>query len=261
MITNENGRSVCCTGAKRHSFDISRGGHVNLAGGGYDPKSGDPAEMVRARTAFLDSGWFEPFGSKLAQLVAERGGICVDAGCGDGYYTAMAAKGCKEIYAFDLSKPAAEHGAKRTDAKNSNCFFGIASVYSLPVKDECADTVLCVFAPCAEKEYARILKPGGRLILAAAAKDHLTELKAELYETVNENTERGDLPKDMQFKEKLKVSYKKTLDNNGIAALYGMTPYSRRTSREAAERLLALDELTVTFSFDIYLFEKQEKDI
>ena len=49
-----NGSSLACEGTvKKHNFDISRAGHVNLAGGGYDPNSGDPADMVRARIAFL----------------------------------------------------------------------------------------------------------------------------------------------------------------------------------------------------------------
>ena len=114
-------------------------------------------------------------------------------------------------------------------------------------------------SPVAEEEFCRVLKDGGRLIIAAAAPDHLRELKAQLYESVTENTERGDLPKTMKLIEKNRVSYTRTLHSGAIAALYGMTPYSRRTSREAAERLLGLECLEITFSFDIYVYGKKEQ--
>ena len=54
---------------KRHSFDIARKGYVNLlTTSGRDPsKAGDDADMVRARTDFLDSGHYE----RLADAVAD----------------------------------------------------------------------------------------------------------------------------------------------------------------------------------------------
>jgi len=255
----ENGRSFRCGGAKVHNFDISRGGHVNFAGGGYDPSSGDPADMVRARIAFLEEGWFEPLATSIGEKVGRLGGLCIDAGCGNGYYTEKAAENAAAVYAFDLSKYAVEYGAKKTAREKKSCMFAVSSVYAMPVADNSADTVLSVFAPVAEEEFCRVLKDGGQLIVAAAAPDHLRELKAQLYATVTENTERGDLPKNMELKEKSRVSYTRTLPRPAIAALYSMTPYSRRTSKEAAERLLGLEGLEITFSFDIYVYGKKDR--
>ncbi|MBQ7010983.1 MAG: methyltransferase domain-containing protein [Clostridia bacterium] len=255
----ENGRGFRCGGVKMHNFDISRSGHVNFAGGGYDPNSGDPVDMVRARIAFLEEGWFEPLARCIGETVGALGGLCVDAGCGNGYYTEWAAERAETVYAFDLSKYAVEYGAKKAKREGKSCLYAVSSVYGLPLASGCADTVLSVFAPVAEEEFCRVLKDGGRLIIAAAAPDHLRELKAQLYESVTENTERGDLPKTMKLIEKNRVSYTRTLHSGAIAALYGMTPYSRRTSREAAERLLGLEGLEITFSFDIYVYGKKEQ--
>ena len=195
--------------------------------------------------------------------VAEKSGLTerlaevFKRGCGDGYYSVLAARNCDVLFGFDLSKTAVEHAAKRARAAGiDNTLFSVASVYALPVGDAVCDTVLSVFAPCAEAEYFRILRPGGRLILAAAGRDHLAELKAVLYHEVHENTERRDLPSVLRPVGRETLSYRRTLNPDALHALYLMTPYCRRTAREAAERLFALPELTVTFSFDLSVYER-----
>ncbi len=47
----------------------------------------------------------------------------------------------------------------------------------LPLRDHSFDTVLCVFAPRNAAEFARILRPAGRLIVVSPRQDHLTELR------------------------------------------------------------------------------------
>ena len=256
----ENGNALCCTGSvKKHNFDISRAGHVNFAGGSYDPNSGDPADMVRARIAFLEKDYYAPLADRVAALVAEMGGICVDAGCGSGYYTEKMSAGADITYGFDLSKTAVEYAAKKAIREQKSCYYGVCSVYTLPVADGAASSVTSVFAPVAEEEFTRVLKKGGRLIIAAAAPDHLSDMKAMLYDTVTENGERGDLPRNMELISRERLTYKPTVEKGDIAALYAMTPYSRRTSRESAERLLSLDKLDITFSFDVFVYAKKEQ--
>ncbi|MBR6742826.1 MAG: 50S rRNA methyltransferase, partial [Clostridia bacterium] len=109
----------------------------------------------------------------------------------------------------------------------------------------------------AEAEFARVLKNGGRLIVAAAAPEHLKELKSVLYETVTENTERADLPQGFSLVEKVRISKTETLGAEAIKSLYLMTPYSRKTSREAAERLFSLESLDITFCFDVFVYTKE----
>ena len=75
----------------RHSFDISSKGYVNLLlSGQMNAKlPGDNKMMVNARTEFLSKGYY----SHLAQAVCDavcvhfHGGVLLDAGCGEGYYT------------------------------------------------------------------------------------------------------------------------------------------------------------------------------
>ena len=86
-----------------------------------------------------------------------------------------------------------------------------------------------------------------------------SDMKAMLYDTVTENGERGDLPRNMELISRERLTYKPTVEKGDIAALYAMTPYSRRTSRESAERLLSLDKLDITFSFDVFVYAKKEQ--
>ena len=55
----QEGRVFACLGERRHCFDFARSGYLNLcpaakAGGG------DSREAVRARSAFLEAGYFRP---------------------------------------------------------------------------------------------------------------------------------------------------------------------------------------------------------
>lgn len=253
LFLAENGKCLVCAGEKTHNFDISRAGHVNLAGGSYSSASGDCAEMVRARIDFLERGHYGFLAEKISSYVS---GACVDAGCGSGYYSEHL-KNAERIYAFDLSKSAVEYGAKKARREGREVLFAVSSVYSMPIADESADSIISVFAPCAEAEFSRILKRGGKLIVAAAAPEHLKELKAVLYENVTENTERADLPQGFSLAEKTRISKTETLGAEAVKSLYLMTPYSRKTSREAAERLFSLESLEITFSFDVFVYTKE----
>ncbi len=67
-------------------------------------------------------------------------------------------------------------------------------MFELPVRDACVDGVVNVFAPCAPAEFARVLKPGGKLIVAGAGEEHLMGLKRLLYDETHVNDSRRDLP-------------------------------------------------------------------
>ena len=79
--------------ANSHSFDIARQGYVNLlrTNRSKDKRHGDDKRMVAARTAFLDAGYYAPLRDAIAAAATEYtsgdAGV-LDAGCGEGYYTA-----------------------------------------------------------------------------------------------------------------------------------------------------------------------------
>ena len=258
LSPSENGKSYVCE--HRHTFDVASAGYVNLLAPGKknNAVAGDPKEMVRARSLFLDGGNYDGISDRLNRLIGE-GGICADCGCGEGFYTRRAASLCREIIGFDASKHAAEHGAKRAKRdEKTNLHYYTANIFDLPLKDGCADTVLNLFAPVAREEFLRILKPGGRLIIGAAGKRHLMGMKQVLYDTPYEN-EENDLSLDgFELLQKDTVSYETVIrGNESIRALFMMTPYYFRTSREDAEKLYALSELKTEVETDFFVFRKK----
>ncbi len=254
-------KMLCCEGQKIHTYDISSSGYVNLA----SPKQcggGDTKEAVKARTSFLELGFYENIASKAVELVkkyAKEGSRVVDAGCGEGYYTLKLAQEGFLTLGFDISKMAVESAAKRSkrEAKASTVF-AVASVYELPLFDSFADAVVNIFAPCAEAEYLRVLADDGILLVVHAGKDHLMGLKKALYESTYENDERADLPKDMELVLEEELKYDISVKGNqNVKNLFAMTPYYWRTSQADAKKLDNIEELQTEIDIIFSVFKKK----
>ena len=138
-----------------------------------------------------------------------------------------------------------------------NAAYAVASVYTMPVKDASVDGVLNVFAPCAEQEYARVLKDGAYLFLLGAGPLHLMGLKRAMYENTYQNAERADLPTALQLVETRSVRFEITVEGqNDIEALFSMTPYYWRTSEQDKQKLAQLDTLTTEVDMLLYIYRK-----
>lgn len=252
-------KSYFCRGEKRHCFDISSSGHVNLCPG--RATGGDDKKAVRSRTEFLSLGYYQPIADKICEILKNlnEGSVIVDAGCGEGYYTnRIAQKTGAETYGFDLSKEAiisASKSAKRQGI--SNTVFGVGGIYELPIANGSADAITNIFAPCAEVEFTRALKDNGLLVVVIAGKNHLYGLKNAIYDTVHTNEARADMPQNMALVEKHNVAYKIQLDSvEAIRNLFSMTPYSYRTSEKDMQKLLALTSLETEVEVDIFVYRK-----
>lgn len=262
MTVEQKGSTVLlCGGTKRHLYDFSASGYVNLAPPSQS-NGGDSKSAVRARTAFLDTGHYFPIAEKICDIVKrycnEQANV-IDAGCGEGYYSEKLLQDGFGVLGFDLSKYAVEAAAKRakrTDAENS--FFGVASVFSLPVADNYADALVNVFAPCVEEEYSRVLKNDGILLVVHAGRDHLLGLKSAIYENANINEQRADMPTCMEQVESEELKYKITVcGNENIKNLFAMTPYYWRTSKNDVEKLDAIDELETEIDIIFSVYRKR----
>ena len=260
----ENGKSIVCNGErKKHCFDLASSGYVNLAPPSQSG-SGDSKEAVRSRSRFLESDGYAPICLAVCDAVNKYcdGGLVIDAGCGEGYYTNNIAKSYKgSVVGFDLSKFGVEYAAKSAVRKGiENSFFAVSSVYTLPIKDGAADAVVNIFAPCVEEEYARVLKNGGVLITAGAGENHLLGLKKAVYETTYKNTEREDMPRDMELLEEKSVSFMLSLEDKSlISDLFSMTPYYYRTGEDDMKKLASLERLDTEIDVKIKIFRRKDR--
>ena len=245
-LKNEAKSAVC---ENRHCFDYAKSGYLNLLRSSGS-SHGDNAEMVQARTAFLNTGAYRFLRDALKDILSEEPvGVFADLGCGEGYYTAECPG--NEKYGFDLSKAAVTRASK-TD---KSTLYVIASIFHLPLPSGCADAALTCFAPAAGEELARILKPGGRFVYVQPAARHLYELKEVLYDAPYENDEsEPELPSLFQKEKECVITRSFRADNTSLHNLFQMTPYAYKTGKPAADRLAGIDSLDITASFLIRVY-------
>lgn len=168
-----SGRALRCPHG--HIFDVARQGYVNLFGTAQ-PRNADTPGMLDARDRFLASGVYEPLRTAVIDACGTPSHL-VEAGAGSGWYLAGAAAALPgaTALAMDVSVPALRRAAAR----------GLASVVAdtwsgLPLHSGSVDALLCVFAPRNAGEFARVLSPGGRVVVAAPTTAHLAGLRANL---------------------------------------------------------------------------------
>jgi 23S rRNA (guanine745-N1)-methyltransferase len=198
-LTRSGGSVTCPNG---HAFDVARSGYLSLLPGDAKLGSADTAEMVAAREAFLEAGHFERLATALGEEAeralgkeperalagasarglgggAERPGCVLDLGAGTGWYLArlLGRLPGRTGLALDLSKHALRRAAR---AHPRIAAVGCDAWRPLPVRDDAAALVLSIFAPRNGPEIARVLRPGGALLVVTPTGRHLAELIEQL---------------------------------------------------------------------------------
>ena len=243
----------------RHSFDISKGGYVNLLCGAKAGKlTGDNLSMALSRRDFLSRGFYKPLADKLYSLIAQSkaSGRLLDVCCGEGYYlTLLSEKLCGfEFYGFDLSKEMIRLAAKRKAAAH----FFVANMKNIPVSSDSFDVITHTFAPFCEPEFSRVLKPDGVLFSVASGERHLLSMKKILYETPYLNEEKAPDAPGFAVADKLRLSYTMKLrSHEDIMALLKMTPYFYHTSPDGISALEKCGSLETEADFVIYALKKR----
>ncbi len=246
---------------KNHCFDIAKSGYVNLLLSKHTGKTvhGDNKLMLQARRDFLERDYYAPLKDALCDAVKRNfnGGVILDAGCGEGYYTAaicdelQTAGVSTEIYGIDVSKIAVEMAAKR----KKEIVFATASVFHIPVENKSCNIIVTLFAPYCGEEFKRILSENGVMIMAIPFEEHLWELKQAVYDTPYKNEVRPYELDGFRLLQKKRIRRKISLESNeDIQSLFSMTPYYYRTGKEQRERLNALEKLETTTDFELLIY-------
>ncbi|MCB5274816.1 23S rRNA (guanine(748)-N(1))-methyltransferase [Arthrobacter sp. SO5] len=181
-------RTLAC--AAGHSFDAARQGYFNFLVGKGTVFEADTADMVAARFDFLSAGHYSKLAEAAAELVAPAlqgrspgaAATVLDAGTGTGHYLravldrALVEGAPVEAIGLDISKFALRRAAKL----NPEAVNLAGDVWQpLPVGDDAVDAVTVVFAPRNAADFARVLRPGGRLIVVTPRPGHLAEIAGQ----------------------------------------------------------------------------------
>jgi len=124
----------------------------------------------------------------------------------------------------------------------------VGSNAHLPVMPTTLDRVLCLFGFPVFEEFARVLRPGGELLLVDAGPAHLRELREIIYPTLKpEKAAAPVVPAGFETLSSEPQQFTFSLDSTeAIADLLSMTPHLFRASREGLDRLAACPALTLS---------------
>lgn len=247
----------CC--ANHHSFDQAKEGYVNLLPVQFkhSKEPGDNKAMVNARRAFLEQGYYQPLAERLVSLYqqfANTQGLMLDAGCGEGYYTAQHNAINNQVFGIDIAKEAIKKAAK----KYQQCQFSVGTLSHLPFADENIHWLLSIYAPILEAEFTRVLTKGGYLLTVTPAKKHLHELKALIYQNTLEHDEQRQPIKALSLVHQETLHYQMTL-KTGIDTLnlLSMTPFAFKASEQVKQQLAANHHFDCQVDFLIRLYRKE----
>ena len=249
--------------AAGHRFDRARQGHVTLLPPGHRPPSGDSAEMVADRVAFLEAGHYAGLTCALAGAVADgpEPRTLLDLGGGTGHHLAGVLDGLPGAVGVVLDS--SPYAARRAARAHPRAVAVVADIWAgLPVADSAVDQVLVVFAPRNGPEIARVLADDGRLVVVTPAADHLSELVGPLGLLQVDPDKAARLAATLEphlepvgsavHRERLR------LDRAAVATLVGMGPHARHLTRDAVRTSLAAlpEPLDVTVSVRIGTYRR-----
>jgi SAM-dependent methyltransferase len=222
--------------------------------------------MVAARARFLAAGHYAPLSDALA--AAARPGLVLDLAGGTGHHLAAvldavldadrdAALGTQPTASglvLDTSIAALRRAAR---AHPRMAAVGADAWSRLPLGDGVATTVLSVFGPRDPAEIARVLVPGGVVMVAGPRPDHLHELRKAL-PLLGISPDR-DERLDAAFAAftptaRATVRFPMTLDRQAVTDLVGMGPSARHLP-DLDERVAGLPpELVVTAAVEVVTY-------
>lgn len=257
LLENDSGAS-CEAG---HHFDRAREGYLSLLQP-QDRRSrrpGDEAEVARARRRLAQAGHDDALVELLERLCSSwprPPARILDIGCGEGsLLTRLVATTGAAGSGVDLSAPSIALAARAAPAFQ----WVVANAdRGLPWLDAGFDLVLSVVARVPAAEIARVLAPGGDLILAVSGDDDLAELR-EL--ALGEARPQGRLDKALEslgtgpsssgfeVVERHRAVQQLTVDAAGIEDLLRASYLAGRAGRR--ERLAGVDQLTVTIDREV----------
>jgi len=253
-LGREDGALACPQG---HRFDVARTGTVNLAGRAA-PRNADTPAMVAARESFLATAAYRPLADALIEVLtsSDMAGDpwaprCVaEFGAGPGYYLRAvldALSGPAVGLAADVSGAAARRAAAR----------GLAAIVAdtwerWPLRDACLDAVMCVFAPRNPSEAARVLRPGGRFVLATPQADHLAEVRHRLglmgvHDDAGGRARAALAHAGLETVAVRPLRYRRNLGRDDVDNLVGMGPnaYHAPPAADAAVRVTVAVEISL----------------
>ncbi len=178
-----SGNTVACE--KRHSYDLSSSGALNLLRG--KPPEDYGARMLESRLLVCKAGFFDSLLKAVSSLLFQHAKTTnlrlLDAGCGEGSHLMavrerLEAEGIPvSAIGLDISKDAIRIAAR----ENEGPLWLVADLARLPLMDQSTGAILNILSPIHYGEFSRVLCDDGLVVKAMPGGEYLKELRQALY--------------------------------------------------------------------------------
>jgi 23S rRNA (guanine745-N1)-methyltransferase len=199
----------------------------------------------------------------------EQPACVLDAGCGEGYYLGRLwhvleeqvgdGKHESSCLGVDISKDAIRMAARQYPGID----FVVANLKEpLVVRGQTLHFLLNIFAPRNASEFARVLVPGGWLLVVIPAPEHLRHLRDTLQLLQIEDQKQQHVLEqfeaDFSLKQTVEVRNALHLRGEEIVEVVMMTPNYWHMEEEKRQALAAMEEIETEAVFSCLLFKQKE---
>lgn len=252
---SEKDKTLKCS--MNHSFDQARQGYISLFSKPSKHK-GDLAEMVKARSNFLEKGHFHPLYESLKKNIAPTTKLIVDLGAGTGNLLSHLLTPLPDCYglALDLSVYACKRAQKKHERLQSIC---CDFDQGIPVKTNISDCVISSFAPRPLEEIRRLISPGGIFIVVTPGNEHMQALRKKLKLLGIEKDKLSRIDESVENKFNLvlreKISFRMDLSKNECLNLVAMGPNAWHQKKEKLSANLQESSFNVGADFVVSYYQ------
>ena len=256
---------------KNHSFDLARNGYINLLPVHYkatrDP--GDSKDMIAARRNVLNAGIYQPLANAVSQCVNEHildtsdpTKVVTDAGCGDGYYTALMQRQLATlqlpqppaVLGVDISKWAIISAAKQY----KNLDWAVATNKHLPLTNGSITLITSLFGFECWQPWAQLQTQGQLVVVVDAGREHLLQIREHIYNEVRihaipDNAEA--MAAGYELVQQRDVNFENVVESSQMLHdIIAMTPHAHRA--HTIKDLAVLTEKPIQFSAVIRVYRR-----
>lgn len=234
-MTLQNQGSFICQ--KGHCYDLSSKNYVNFVPNQKQAKENYDRELFENRRKVFEDGFYQPLVQALREIIFERpfssGGVVLDAGCGEGYYSAgLLESGVREssappltVLGVDIVRDAVLLAAKRRYPVK----WMVADLARLPLKNQTVDCVLDILTPANYAEFQRVLKPGGIVVKVIPGENYLREIREGLSgrlqkESYSSRQVLEYFERHMRMEKEIPLAWKLPVDSRQSSCFLQMTP-------------------------------------
>ena len=180
-----------------HCFDLSKKGYLNLlpAMGGRAIKY--QKGLFESRRRIFQAGFYQPVVELLHQMIKAYSRnvssiLCLDAGCGEGYYAHELGRLNQEKNWQMIGMDCAKEAILLATQYHDKTAWLVGDLTKIPVQSEKITVLLNILSPAHYQEFSRVLTKDGIFIKIIPGASYLQEIRQSLKGKLQQNEYSND---------------------------------------------------------------------